>query len=259
MTSAPPRAPACRACRGCCRATILQHAHRNAFINQFGQLELPTAALAATTVGLSGRIPIYQGGRTARVRRRARPSSRRSSRSSSTERRRRCQRSAFSSTASREAIQSNQIAVNANGLALEAPARANWSAPAPSSTSSTAEQGYWQTAGGPGDGAARRICRRLPAPERDGAGGSAGSRPGRRAALRPARPLPACRRRLERLVQGQGAERYRRDARSAEEATGTPPAGSRSEPTPASAIAHILDYAGFDREPSMEEILASSR
>ena len=94
----------------------------NAFINQFGQLENPPNSGTATTIGVSGRIPLYQGGLPAARVRQARAAEQQTlEQVVGTERTVVANtRTAFSGyTASREAIQSNQIAVNANELALE--------------------------------------------------------------------------------------------------------------------------------------------
>ena len=92
-----------------------------------------------------------------------------------------------------------------------------WRAPAPSNSVGTrtildvlnAEQELLNSQVAAGDRAPRRLCRRLPAAERDGPGRSRRPRARRRPALRPARQLPPRRRRLERLVG-----RSRRSTRS---------------------------------------------
>jgi outer membrane protein len=79
-------------------------------------------------------------------------------------------RSAFADLPGRdERDQSNEVAVKANELALEGAAPKTASAPAPSSTCSMPSRNC-SIAGAAGDRAARRLCRRLPAPERHGPG-----------------------------------------------------------------------------------------
>ncbi len=153
--------------------------------------------------GSSARVPIFQGGLPAarirqaqaqqgqvlragrRHRARRRPGRARRLRRLTTRRRRRSRprpsRSRPTSSRSR----------------ATAPSRA--SARAPIIEVLNAEQELLQLAGRAGHRQARRLCRRLPAAERDGPGRGAGSRARRRTALRSARQLPPRREQLERL------------------------------------------------------------
>ena len=94
----------------------------NSFTNVFGQVENPPNAGTSTSIGLSGRVPLYQGGLpAARIRQAQAAEAQTLEQVVGTERAVvATTRSAFSSyRAAREAIQSNQTAVSANELALE--------------------------------------------------------------------------------------------------------------------------------------------
>jgi outer membrane protein len=94
----------------------------NSFTNQFGQVEDPPNSGTQTSIGLSGRIPLYQGGLpAARIRQAQAAEAQTLEQVVGTERAVVANtRSAFASyRAANEAIQSNQTAVSANELALE--------------------------------------------------------------------------------------------------------------------------------------------
>ena len=216
----------------------------------------PTSG-TATTVGVSGRIPIYQGGLpAARIRQAQAIEGQTLEQRIATERAVVANtRSAFATyTAAQNAIASNQVAVSANELALEGARAENSVGTRTILDVLNAEQELLNAQVQLVTRAARCLCRGLPIAQRHGAGRGRRPRARRRAALRSARQLSQRRGQLERLG-GRAAPRAGRDAHR-DPAGGSGDRGAARGRDSGAAIGDRQAMAAA-REPSMEDILAS--
>ena len=176
------------------RVSVNVGGNYNNYLDSLGtSVGLPNSSTAGT-VGVGLTVPLFQGGRpAAQVRQAQERRAQANEQVIETERGVISQaRSAYAVwRSSLEVIASSEIAVNANKLSLEGVRAENSVGNRTILDILNAEQELLNSQVTAGDGATRRLCRRLRPARGDGRGGSARSRARRRAALRSGRQLSA--------------------------------------------------------------------